>query len=276
MGSFSTEPCTGIDMEILVCIKRVPDPAEKEIELAPDGGDIERDDLVYSVNEWDNYAVEEAVRIVEDVGGTVTVVTVDGPEGEDVVYREMAMGASEGLLLTDPAFDGSDGLGTGRILAAAARKGEYDLILTGAQADDGAAQVGGMLAALLDRPYASVVNLIETNGDGTLRIGREIEGGNQEISEIEMPCVLSIQTGINEPRYVSVRGIRKVASVELPVMDAGALGIAPEDVGAAGAKVERVDYFVPDQGAGAEMIEGSIEEMADRIVELLRARGGIR
>jgi electron transfer flavoprotein beta subunit len=263
-------------MEILVCVKRVPDPAENEISVGPDGGDIERDDLVYSVNEWDNYAVEEAVRIVERLGGTVTIVSVDDSEGEEAVYREMAMGASHGLLLTDAAFEGSDGLGIATILAAAAKKRPYDLILTGAQADDGAAQVGGMLAALLDWPYASVVNLVETNGDGLLRIGREIDGGSQEINEIETPCVLSIQTGINEPRYVGIRGIRKVASIELPVMDAGALGIAAESVGAAGAKVRRVDYFVPDQRGRAEMIEGSTEEMAGRIVDLLRARGGIR
>lgn len=276
MGSSRTEPFKGSDMEILVCIKRVPDPAENEIRIAPDGGDIQRDDLVYSVNEWDNYAVEEAVRLVERDGGTATVVSVDDPEGEDIIYREMAMGASEGLLLSDPAFEGSDGLGTARILAAAAKKGPYDLILTGAQAEDGAAQVGGMLAALLDWPYASVVNLIETNGDGTLRIGREVEGGDQEISEIETPCVLSIQTGINEPRYVGVRGIRKVASYEIPVLDGEALEVAAESVGAAGAKVRRVDYFVPEVGDGAEMIEGSIEEMADQIVDLLRAQGGIR
>lgn len=263
-------------MEILVCVRRVPDPAENEINVRPDGGDIERDDLVYSINEWDNYAVEEAVRIVERDGGTVTIVSVDGPEGEDVIYREMAMGASEGLLLSDPAFEGSDGLGTATILAAAAKKGQYDLILTGAQADDGAAQVGGMLAALLDWPYASLVNLIETNGEGSLRIGREIEGGSQEINEIETPCVLSIQTGINEPRYVSVRGIRKVASADLPVLDAGALGLSREDVGAAGARIRRVDYFVPEQQGGAEMIEGSTDEIADRIIDLLRARGGIR
>ncbi|MFP4622951.1 MAG: electron transfer flavoprotein subunit beta/FixA family protein [Gemmatimonadota bacterium] len=263
-------------MEILVCVKRVPDPAENEIAIGPDGRDIERDDLVYSVNEWDNYAVEEAVRIAERTGGSVTIVSVDDAEGEEVVRREMAMGASGGLLLTDPVFEGSDGLGTATILAAAARKGGYDLILTGAQADDGAAQVGGMLAALLDRPYASLVNLIDANGDGSLRVGREIEGGDQEINEIEMPCVLSIQTGINEPRYVSVRGIRKVASVELPVLDAGALGVSPESVGAGGASVRRVSYFVPELGAGAEMIEGSTEEIADRIVDLLRAQGGIR
>ena len=263
-------------MEILVCIKRVPDPAENEIELAPAGGDIQRDDLVYSVNEWDNYAVEEAVRIVEDVGGTVTVITVDDDEGEDVIYREMAMGAEEGRLASDPVFEGSDGLGTARILAAAAQNGSYDLILTGAQADDGAAQVGGMLAALLDWPYASVVNLIETDGGSPLRIGREIEGGNQEVSEIETPCVLSIQTGINEPRYVGIRGIRKVASYEIPVLDAGELGLDADSVGVDGAKVRRVDYFVPEQGAGAEMIEGSIEEMAEQIVDRLKAQGGIR
>jgi electron transfer flavoprotein beta subunit len=263
-------------MEILVCVKRVPDPAENEISIAPDSGDIQRDDLVYSVNEWDNYAVEEAVRIVEEEGGNVTIVSVDDSEGEEVVRREMAMGASRGLLLSDEAFEGSDGLGTAKILAAAAKKGNYDLILTGAQADDGAAQVGGMLAALLDWPYASVVNLMETNGDGSLRIGREIEGGSQEINEIETPCVLSVQTGINEPRYVGIRGIRKVASLELPVLDAAALGVPAESVGDAGARVRRVDYFVPEQRAGATMIEGGTEEIAGRIVDLLRAQGGIR
>lgn len=261
-------------MEILVCVKRVPDSAENEINVAPGGTDIRREDLVYSVNEWDNYAVEEAIQIVEREGGNVTVVSI-GADAEEVVRREMAMGANQGLLLNDAAFEGSDGLGTAKILKAAAGKGKYDLILTGAQADDGAAQVGGMLAALLDWPYAALVNKIEVNG-GQLRIGREIEGGNQEISEIETPCVLSIQTGINEPRYVGLRGIRKVASVEIPTLDAGALGIDAKAVGAAGAKVKRVDYFVPAAGAGAEMLEGSTEELATRLVDLLKTKGGIK
>ncbi len=133
-----------------------------------------------------------------------------------------------------------------------------------------------MLAALLDWPYASLVNKIETNGGASLRIGREIEGGNQEISEIDLPCVLSIQTGINEPRYVGIRGIRKVASVEIPVMDSEALGVAPDTVGAAGARVRRIDYFVPQLGAGAEMIQGSTEEVAGKLLDLLKAKGGIR
>jgi len=263
-------------MEILVCVKRVPDSAENEINVAPDGKDIQRDDLVYSVNEWDNYAVEEAVQIVERDGGNVTIVSLGDEESDEIVRREMAMGAGQGLLLTDSAFDDSDGLGIATILAAAVKKGQYDLILTGAQADGGGGQVGGMIAALLDMPYASLVNRIETADGGKLRIGREIDGGNQEMSDIETPCVLSIQTGINEPRYVGIRGIRKVASVEIPVLDAAALGVAPDSVGADGAKVRRVDYFVPETGAGAEMIEGSTEEIADKLVELLRAKGGIK
>lgn len=262
-------------MEILVCVKRVPDSAENEISVAPGGSDIRRDDLTYSVNEWDNYAVEEAIQIAEREGGNVTVVSVGDAEAEEVVRREMAMGAAQGLLLTDAAFEGSDGLGIATILKAAAQKGQYDLILTGAQADDGAAQVGGMLAALLDWPYASLVNKIEVK-EGSLRIGREIEGGSQEVSDIETPCVLSIQTGINEPRYVGIRGIRKVASVEIPVLDAAALGVDASAVGAAGAKVKRVDYFVPQTGAGAEMLAGSTEEIAGKLVDLLKAKGGIR
>ena len=263
-------------MEILVCVKRVPDSAENELSVAAGGADIRREDLVYSVNEWDNYAVEEAIQIAERVGGNVTVVSMGDEEAEEVVRREMAMGAGQGLLLTDSAFDGSDGLGIARILEAAVKKGQYDLILTGAQADDGAAQVGGMLAALLDWPYASLVNMIEVHEGNMLRVGREIEGGAQEVSDIETPCVLSIQTGINEPRYVGIRGIRKVASVETPVLDAGALGLDASAVGAVGARVKRADYFVPQAGAGAEMLEGSTEELAGKLVDLLRAKGGIR
>ena len=98
-------------MEILVCVKRVPDTAENEIEVNKDGTDIETDDLVYSVNEWDNYAVEEAIQIRDDLGGSVTVVSLGDEESEEVVRREMAMGADNGLLLTDDAFEGSDGKG---------------------------------------------------------------------------------------------------------------------------------------------------------------------
>lgn len=260
-------------MEILVCVKRVPDSAENEIEPKADGSDIRREDLVYSVNEWDNYAVEEAIQIRDRVGGTVTVITVGDDESEEVLRREMAMGADKGILLSDDAFAATDGRGIATILKAAVEKGKYDLILTGAQADDGAGQVGGMLAAMLDLPYASLVNVIEITGDRKIKVGREIAGGNQEMNEMELPCVLSIQTGINEPRYVGIRGIRKVASVEIPTLGTGDLDI---DAAAVAPKVKRLDYFVPELGAGAEMLEGSNEEIIEKLIELLKAKGGIK
>ena len=262
-------------MEILVCVKRVPDTSENEIEMNSAGNDIERDDLVYSVNEWDNYAVEEAIQIVDNVGGSVTVITVGDDESEEVLRREMAMGANNGILLCDDDFEGSDGKGISTILKAAVEKGNYDLILTGAQADAGAAQVGGMLAAMLNIPYASLVNMIEVQ-EGKLRVGREIEGGNQEINEIDLPCVLSIQTGINEPRYVGIRGIRKVASVDIPTLGASDLGVDAACVGEKGAGVKKIDYFVPDLGEGAEILEGSTDEIIEKLIELLKAKGGLK
>lgn len=262
-------------MEILVCAKRVPDTSENEIQLNAAGNDIERDDLVYSVNEPDNYAVEEALQIVDRVGGNVTVVTVGGEDDEEILRREMAMGAKHGVLISDEAFAGSDGKGIATILKAYIQKSHFDLILTGVQAEDGASQVGGMLAALLDYPFASLVNSIEVLEGSKLKISREIEGGNKEMNEIDLPCVLSIQTGINEPRYVGMKGIRQVASVPIPTFGAPGLGVDPGTVGELAAKVQRVDYFVPALGKGAEMLEGQPEENIDKLVELVKAKGGL-
>jgi electron transfer flavoprotein beta subunit len=254
----------------------VPDTSENEIQLNAAGNDIERDDLVYSINEPDNYAVEEALQIVARVGGNVTVATVGSEDEEEILRREMAMGANHGVLITDEAFTGSDGRGIASILKAFVQKGNYDIILTGIQAEDGGAQVGGMLAAMLDYPFASLVTSIEVLEGRKLRISREIEGGNKEMNEIDLPCVLSIQTGINEPRYVGMRGIRAVASVPIPTFGASDLGVDPGTVGGAAAKVKRVDYFVPALGKGAEMLSGSREENVDKVLELVAAKGGLK
>jgi len=262
-------------VDILVCVRRVPDTSENEIKLNAEGNDIERDELVYSVNEPDNYAVEEALQIRDRVGGTVTIVTVGGEDDEEVLRRQLAMGANHAVLISDDAFSGSDGRGIATILKDFVRKGHYDLILTGVQADDGAAQVGGMLAAMLDYPFASLVNSIAVE-DGHLRVSREIEGGNREINEIDLPCVLSIQTGINEPRYVGMRGIRQVASVPIPTLGAADIGADAATVGERAAKVRRVDYFVPTLGKGAEMLHGSRGENADKVLEFIGAKGGLK
>jgi electron transfer flavoprotein beta subunit len=263
-------------VEILVCVRRVPDASENEIELNSSGGDIERGELVYSINEPDNYAVEEALQIVAKIGGNVTVVTVGGEDDEEVLRRELAMGANHGALITDLAFSGSDGRGIATILKAFVQKGCYDLILTGVQAEDGGAQIGGMLAALLDYPFASLVNSIEVLEGRKLKISREIEGGNKEMNEIDLPCVLSIQTGINEPRYVGMRGIRQVASVRIPTLGASELGIGASTVGEGAAKVKRLNYFIPSLGKSAEFLHGSREENIEKVLELIAAKGGLK
>jgi electron transfer flavoprotein beta subunit len=263
-------------VEILVCARRVPDTSENEIQLNAAGNDIERDDLVYSINEPDNYAVEEALQIVAKTGGKVTVATVGTADDEEILRREMAMGANQAALLTDDAFTGSDGKGIATALKGFVQKNKFDLVLTGVQAEDAGAQVGGMLAAMLDYPFASLVNSIEVLDGNKLKASREIEGGNREISEIDLPCVLSIQTGINEPRYVGMRGIRQVASVEIPTYGAADLGVDPNTVGEAGANVTRDDYFVPALGKGAEILTGSNEEVAGKLIELLKAQGGLQ
>ncbi len=262
-------------MEILVCVRRVPDTSENEIELDSQGKDVARDELVYSINEPDNYAVEEALQIRDRVGGEVTVVTVGGEDDEEVLRRELAMGANRAVLLSDDSFAESDGRGIATILKSFVQKEKFDLILTGVQADDGAAQVGGMLAAMLDLPFASLVNSIEVDGQ-KLKISREIEGGNKEINEIALPCVLSIQTGINEPRYVGMRGIRQVASVPIATLGASDLALDTASVANKPAKVVRIDYFVPVQEQGAEMLQSSRERNAEKVAELIAARGGLR
>jgi electron transfer flavoprotein beta subunit len=262
-------------MEILVCVKRVPDLAENELELNPAGTDIERDELSYAVNEPDNYAVEEALQIVSRVGGTVTVATVGEEEDEEVLRRELAMGATQAVLISDEAFRGSDGRGTAAVLKAFVQTGHYDLILTGVQADDGCAQVGGMLAAMLDYPFASLVTGIEVLEGRKLKITREVEGGSREINAVDLPCVLSIQTGINEPRYVGMRGIRQVASVEIPTLGGSGLAVDAELAGEAAAKVRRLDYFTPPAGKGAEILRGSREDLVEQLVERLKTKGGL-
>src|SRR5579863_312556 len=261
-------------MEILVCVKRVPDTSEGELQLNAAGTGIERDDLVYAINEPDNYAVEEALQIVARAGGSVTVVTVGSDEDEEILRREMAMGANRGVLLSDTTFEETDGRGIANILKAFVKTSPYDLILTGVQAEDGCAQVGGMLAAMLDYPFASLVTSIEVLEGSKLKIGREIEGGGKEINAIDLPCVLSIQTGINEPRYVGMRGIRQVASVPIPWLGAADLGIQTALVGEV-AKVRRMDYFVAPAGKGAEMLTGTREEIMDKLVDLLKTKGGL-
>jgi electron transfer flavoprotein beta subunit len=263
-------------VEIVVCIKRVPETADADIVIDKTGRDIERKGLVFDINEWDNYAVEEAILLKEKYGGSVTVISLGPEETNETLRRTLAMGADQAIRLTDPAFEGSDGYAIARILAKAISPLPYDLILTGVQAeDDGYGQVGPTLAEILGIRHAAVVNQIEGIEKGRARVHRELEGGLDEVVDLELPAVLTIQSGINEPRYVSIMGIRRVAKMEIKVLDLGALAMKPDEAGEPGSTtvVERV--FFPPVGEGAEILGGTADEVADKIVSILKEKGGV-
>lgn len=260
-------------MKIIACMKWIPDTSEAELTIASSGKDIKKDDLDYDLNDWDRFAIEEAVQLKEKYEGDVTVVSVAPEEAEEMLRECLARGADEAFQIWNEAFEGSDGYVIAKSLAQFARKRPFDLILTGTLAeDDGGGQVGGMLAAMLGIPSANLVSHIELV-DGKAKFRRELEGGLYENVEMELPAVISVATGLNEPRFVSIRAVRKVASVDIPTVDLDELELEESQVGTAGSRVSVEKVFLPPEGEGATIIKGSTEEAATRLAELLKEKG---
>ena len=260
-------------LEIIVCVKHVPETAEAEIKIAPTGKTIEKTGLVFDINEWDDYALEEAVRIKEKFGGMVTAITVGLEDADSTLRKCLARGAEKAIRLTDPKFEGSDSYAIAKILHNAIKGLPFGLILTGALAgDDGYTMVGPILAEMLGIPHATMVKKIEV-GDGVAKINRELEGGLEEKVEVKMPAVLSIQTGINEPRYVSIMGIRKAMQKEIKVLRLADIGLSESEVGETGSWIKIEKMFVPPVEKQAEFIKGTPEEAATKIAEILKSRG---
>jgi electron transfer flavoprotein beta subunit len=262
-------------MNIVVCLKRVPDTTEADLVIERDRQSIREGNLVYILNEWDGYALEEAIRLKEAHGGTVTALTLGEEDSQEVLRRALAMGADEAVHLKDPAFRGSDGWALTRILARYLKSHPFDLILTGVMASDVMeAQVGPMLAQILGIPHATLVTKLEVR-EKDLKVWRELEGGWEETLRISLPCLLSIQTGINEPRYVSITGIRKVRGRAIGEKTAADLGLAQDQIGPAGSLSSLVHLDYPPEGEGAELIGGSSKEIAGRLYQVLREKGGV-
>lgn len=260
-------------MDVIVCVKHVPETAEADLKINSTGKGIEKTGLVFDINEWDDYALEEAVRLKEKFGGTVTAVTVGAEDADNTLRKCLARGADKAVRLTDPKFENSDGYVIAKILNKVVKDMPFNLILTGAQADDDSyAVVGPFLAELLGVPHATMVKKIELTGE-VAKINRELEGGLQEIVEVKLPSVLSIQTGINEPRYVSIMGTRKAMQKEIKVMSLAETGLGESEVGEAGSWVTIQKMYVPPVEKLAEFLKGSPEEVASKIAEILRAKG---
>lgn len=255
-------------MKIAVCVKCVPD-TETKIAVAQDKKNIDLNGVRFITSPYDEFAIEEALKLKEKHGGETTVVTVGGgKEAVDVLRDSLARGIDNAMHLEDPDFQWLDPLSTAKVLAAAIRDGGYDVIICGQQGVGGDnSQVPSILAALLDMPQATLVMKLEVEGD-KFKAEREIEGAH-ELIEGTLPVVLSAQKGLNEPRYPSIKGVMAARRKEITVKDAAALGIKGQ-VGGESRKVTVKEMMMPPQRDQGRKLEGDVDTQVKTLVDLLR------
>jgi len=260
-------------MKILVTVKEV---AEVEDEFQISGLDVDESYLEYDLNEWDDYAVEEAVQTSEENDDVEVVTVTIGPErSEETIRMALAKGADRAIRVWDDSLAGADYLpveAKAELLAAVAEEEEPDLIFSGVQAaDDSNGATGVALANKLDMEWAAVVNTLDLDIEGGVaHVHRELEGGIEELTDVQTPAVLTIQSGINEPRYASLRGIRQAQQKPLDVHELGDLGL---DESTLESDVSRTSMYEPESESDATIWEGSAEETAGELADFLREKG---
>jgi len=253
-----------------VCLKQVP-ASDSRIKIDGSGAGVDASDLKMEINPYDEFALEEALKLKDaKVAKKVIVLTVGGSDSEQRIRDALARGADDAVRLDDAAFAGSDSLGIARILAAAAQKEGVGLILAGKQAiDDDNSQVPAMVAELLGWPQVTVVDKLELDG-GSFKAWRQSGGGVRDVVTGSLPAVISADKGMNTPRYAKLRGIMMAKRKKIPVYDAAALGLDPASVGAAGAKVTQVNWSEPPARPPGRILSGEVPSMVKELVTLLR------
>ncbi|WP_440988539.1 electron transfer flavoprotein subunit beta/FixA family protein [Haloarchaeobius baliensis] len=261
-------------MKVLVTVKEVA-AVEDEFQIA--GTSIDETYLEYDLNEWDDYAVEEAVQLQEaGIADEVVAVTIGPERAEETIRMALAKGADRAVRVWDDALEGADLLDVGAktaILEQVVEEEDPDLVLSGVQADDdGFGATGVSLADALGFEWAAVVNALDQDSveSGTASVRRELEGGVEELTDVELPAVLTIQTGINEPRYASLRGIRQAQRKEIAPKTLGDLGL---DAAAVENDLTLTDMYEPETESDATYFEGGPEEEAGQLADLLREKG---
>ncbi len=252
-------------MNAIICMKQVPDT---ETRFQVRDGTIVEEGIQYVVNPYDEYAIEECLLKKEAAGeGKVTVICVGPDRAREAILQALALGCDEAIHLNDPAFEGGDAFTAATVLAAAVNKvGEYDFVFAGKQGvDNDNAQVGILLAEMLDLPHVSVITKLDVT-DGQATAQREVEGGKQVV-ETPLPAVFTAQKGLNEPRYPSFRGIRQAKRKPYTTWTAADLGLDPATLEA---KSEWVSVTLPPERGGGKVIEGEPAEAAKELVRLLR------
>jgi electron transfer flavoprotein beta subunit len=262
-------------MKIVVPVKQVA-ALDEEFELLEDGSGVDPDFLEWDLNEWDTFSLEAALQIREGAGGNedeVVAVTVGDEEAEEGLLGCLAKGADRALRIWDESLRGADALAVARVLAAAVERESPDLVLCGVQSSDAVNGATGVaLAGYLGLPHVAVAKRLDYHAaEGTATVERELEGGLAEVLRIKTPALLTIQTGINEPRYATLRAIKQARDKPLEVSGLAELRL-DDDALARAAGSSTVALKAPDPGEGAEMLNGSPATVAARIVEIVQER----
>jgi len=263
-------------MKAVVLVKQVPN-TDSPFRINGAGTWVDEGNLTYSLNDYDRYALEEVLRL-KDAGRVAEVVVLTaGPERAASALRTcLATGADRALHIKDDALAGADPLSVARAVAAAVKDGEFSLILAGLQADDdNYMQIGPFVARLLDRPCATAVTRLESKDGATVRVERELENNRLQIVDLMLPAVITVQTGINEPRYPSLKGIMAAKKKEIRTLTLADLGIDPASVAASAARFRTVRLAPPPKGKGAEILSGPADQIARELVKRIREKTGV-
>ncbi|MFP4416989.1 MAG: electron transfer flavoprotein subunit beta/FixA family protein [Fibrobacterota bacterium] len=262
-------------MNIVVCIKQVP--GTTQVKINPDTGTLIRDGVEAVINPFDEYAVEEALRIRDKVGGTVKVITMGPPQAQSALRTAIAMGADEAYLISDRAFAGSDTWATSYTLAQGIKKlGDTDLVICGKQAIDGdTAQVGPGVAEMLNIPFVSWVRKVEEINDSAVRVERMMEDG-YDVVELQLPALLTVVKEINEPRMASLKGKMRAKKAQITTISASDLDVTPEKLGLKGSPTQVLRSFVPEKKSGGEKISGETPELVEKIKNTILDLGVVR
>jgi len=260
-------------MNIIVCIKQVPETTE--VRINPETNTLIRDGVKSIINPFDMYAIEEGVRLKERFSGKVFVITMGPPQADAALREAISMGCDEGILISDRAFAGGDTWATSFTLSCAIKKiakdfGGFDMILCGKQASDGdTAQVGPGISAWLDIPQVTYVKKIEEVKDNTARVERMSEEGFDIVST-PVPCLLTVVKEINEPRIPSLKGMMRAKSAKITTWTAKDIAAEPKDVGLSGSRTQVVKIFTPPQRTGGQMLTGEKDEIVTKVVGLIK------
>lgn len=257
-------------MKILVCVKQVPDA--KDVRLDPKTNTLAREGVEAIMNPYDRHALEEAVAIKEQQGGSVTVLTMGPPQAEVMLREAIACGADESVLVSDRAFAGADTWATSYTLAKAAQTlGGFDLIFCGKQAIDGdTAQVGPGLARRLNIPFATCIQKTRQITGQSIEVERMMDDGF-DVLRLPLPSLLTVVKDINEPRVASLKGKMKAKKAVIRTLNATDIGADPQCIGLAGSPTKVVRVFSPEPRGNRQLFSGSVEEQVDQLVDCLRA-----